>query len=50
MNGLIEQAKSQLWKILNELARTEKDGQEPTLQIALYEMEILLKLETRFTN
>ncbi len=37
MDGLIEQAKSQLWNILNELARTEKNGQEPTLEIALYE-------------
>ena len=37
MDGLIEQAKSQLWKILNELARAKKDGETPDLQIALYE-------------
>jgi len=37
MDGLIEQAKSQLWNILNELARTEKNDQETDLQIALYE-------------
>jgi len=37
MNGLIEQAKSQLWNILNELARTRKKGQDTELQIALYE-------------
>lgn len=37
MSGLIEQAKSQLWNILNELARTERDGEEVQLQIALYE-------------
>lgn len=37
MNGLIEQAKSQLWNILNELARTQKNDQETDLQIALYE-------------
>ena len=37
MDGLIEQAKSQLWKILNELARARKEGQGPELQIALYE-------------
>ncbi|MDF1694871.1 MAG: VWA domain-containing protein, partial [Saprospiraceae bacterium] len=37
MDGLIEQAKSQLWNILNELAKTKKDGEEPNLQIALYE-------------
>jgi len=38
MNGLIEQAKSQLWQILNQLATTEKEGDEETdLEIALYE-------------
>lgn len=37
MDGLIEQAKSQLWKILNELNRMRKDQQIPTLQVALYE-------------
>lgn len=37
MNGLIEQAKSQLWNILNELARTQKNDQDTELQIALYE-------------
>ena len=38
MNGLIEQAKSQLWQILNQLATTEKeDGEETNLEIALYE-------------
>ena len=37
MEGLLEQAKSQLWSILNELARTRKNGEEPKLEIALYE-------------
>lgn len=37
MDGLIEQAKSQLWKILNELNRMRKDQQTPTLEVALYE-------------
>ena len=37
MDGLIEQAKSQLWKILNELTLAKKDGRIPNLQIALYE-------------
>ncbi len=37
MNGLIEQAKSQLWNILNELARMNKNDQDSELQIALYE-------------
>lgn len=37
MDGLIEQAKSQLWNILNELSRAEKNGEDPNLEIALYE-------------
>lgn len=37
MEGLIEQAKSQLWKIVNELAIAKKDGQTPVLQVGLYE-------------
>ena len=37
MNGLIEQAKSQLWNILNELAGMNKNNQDSELQIALYE-------------
>ncbi|MEL6863274.1 MAG: VWA domain-containing protein [Bacteroidota bacterium] len=37
MDGLIEQAKSQLWKMVNELADTQKDGEKPEIEIALYE-------------
>ncbi|MFN8258853.1 MAG: vWA domain-containing protein [Bacteroidales bacterium] len=37
MDGLIDQAKSQLWKIVNDLALAEYNGQTPDLQIALYE-------------
>lgn len=37
MDGLIEQAKSQLWNIVNELARARCEGSKPELQIALYE-------------
>ena len=37
MDGLIDQAKSQLWKIVNEMALAEYNGQTPDLQIALYE-------------
>lgn len=37
MDGLIDQAKSQLWKIVNELAITKKDGQAINLFVALYE-------------
>lgn len=37
MSGLIEQTKSQLWNILNELARTEINGNEVNLEVALFE-------------
>lgn len=37
MNGLIEQAKSQLWKIVNQLAQAKKGGNYASLEIALYE-------------
>lgn len=38
MDGLIDQAKSQLWKIVNELAAAKcADGKKPSIKIALYE-------------
>lgn len=37
MDGLISQARTQLWKIVNELATAERDGQVPKMQVALYE-------------
>lgn len=38
MDGLIDQAKSQLWKIVNELAAAKcDDGSRPSIKIALYE-------------
>jgi len=37
MDGLIDQAKTQLWKIVNEMALAQLDGQTPDLEIALYE-------------
>ncbi|MBL4650059.1 MAG: VWA domain-containing protein [Aureispira sp.] len=37
MDGLIEQAKSQLWKMINELATSKKDGKSPIIELALYE-------------
>ncbi|MCP5047185.1 MAG: VWA domain-containing protein [bacterium] len=37
MEGLIEQAKSQLWKIVNEMALARKKGVSPRLEVALYE-------------
>lgn len=37
MDGLIEQAKSQLWQLVNELMVAKCDGVAPELEIALYE-------------
>ncbi|MDZ4288964.1 MAG: VWA domain-containing protein [Prosthecobacter sp.] len=37
MDGLIEQAKSQLWKIVNEFNDAKQDGKTPVVQVALYE-------------
>lgn len=37
MDGLIDQAKSQLWKIVNELALSKKTGNSVDLYVALYE-------------
>jgi hypothetical protein len=37
MDGLINQAKTQLWNIVGEFAKTELAGQTPKLQVALYE-------------
>jgi hypothetical protein len=38
MDGLIDQAKSQLWKVVNELAAAKcDDGARPNIKIALYE-------------
>lgn len=37
MDGLIEQAKSQLWKLVNELATSKRNGKVPQIELALYE-------------
>ena len=37
MSGLINQARTQLWKIVNEFATAERGGQRPELKVALYE-------------
>jgi hypothetical protein len=37
MDGLIDQAKSQLWKVVNELARARRAGKAPALEVALFE-------------
>lgn len=37
MDGLIDQAKAQLWEIVNELSYAKCRGERPKLEIALYE-------------
>ncbi len=37
MRGLINQARTQLWKVVNEFATASRDGVRPTLHVALYE-------------
>ncbi len=37
MDGLIAQAKTQLWNIVNEFATAKQDGKPPRVQVALYE-------------
>ena len=37
MDGLIDQAKAQLWEIVNELSYAKCEGERPNLQIAIYE-------------
>jgi hypothetical protein len=37
MDGLINQARAQLWKVVNDLASAEKNGKIPRLRVALYE-------------
>jgi hypothetical protein len=37
MDGLIEQAKSQLWGMMQTLSKATRDGKKPIVEIALYE-------------
>ena len=37
MDGLIHQAQTQLWTIVNETARCKREGRQPRLMVALYE-------------
>lgn len=58
MDGLIDQAKSQLWSVVNELSTAKFDGETPDLEIALYEYgndglpmcEGYIRLVTPFTG
>jgi len=37
MDGLIDQAKSQLWRLVNELSKAECESEKASIEIALYE-------------
>ena len=37
MDGLIDQAKRQLWTIVNQFVAVQRDGRRPLLQVALFE-------------
>jgi hypothetical protein len=37
MDGLIAQAKTQLWNVVNEFVRAKKNGRPPAMQVALFE-------------
>ncbi|MBU0618051.1 MAG: VWA domain-containing protein, partial [Planctomycetes bacterium] len=37
MDGLIGQAKTQLWKVVNEFIPARRDGRQPELRVALFE-------------
>ncbi|HEX2834259.1 MAG TPA: vWA domain-containing protein [Thermoanaerobaculia bacterium] len=37
MDGLIDQARTQLWRVVNEFGTARKGGLQPQLQVALYE-------------
>src|SRR5205823_11071152 len=37
MEGLLEQAKVELWRIVNELAKGEPNAPHPDIQVALYQ-------------
>lgn len=58
MDGLIDQAKSQLWNIINELSTAKCGDEMPNLEIALYEygndglpmLEGYIRLVTPFTS
>lgn len=58
MDGLIDQAKSQLWSVINELSSAKCDGITPDIEIALYEYgndrlsmrEGYIRLVTPFTE
>jgi len=37
MDGLIDQARTQLWQVVNEFSKARQNGVKPTLEVAVYE-------------
>ena len=37
MDGLIDQTRNQLWQVVNEFSKAERNGLKPTLEVAVYE-------------
>lgn len=58
MDGLIHQAKAQLWKVVNEFLFAKQGGKQPKLEVALYEYgkktlpasEGFIRMVTPFTD
>lgn len=50
MGGLLNQARTQLWKIVNTFASAQRDGVRPRLEIALYEYGDGVKRHSAFTT
>jgi hypothetical protein len=50
MSGLINQARTQLWKVVNEFIAAKRDGQTPEVEVALYKYGAAPKLVTPLTR
>lgn len=50
MSGLLNQARTQLWRMVNELSGAKQNGVRPTLEIALYEYGEQPRMLTPFTK
>lgn len=50
MEGLLNQARAQLWKIVNTFSTAKRGGQRPRLEIALYEYGDGVKRLSAFTS
>ena len=50
MSGLIDQARTQLWSIVNEFATTERNGLRPELKVALFQYGVTPQMVLPLTN